>query len=233
LDDQEWDDALEACYARVLRALIGACGSRERAEDGLQDALVAAWKPGVREHVQRPDPCFATAHRRGRSTTWSTRTAGVYLGRSPNVRVAGTLLLPRAVRPAAVVTPPTTTAPKAIPRSLSCRSVHLTNCRFLDIDFPSHDSVPGARANSAEEAFRRTFPAITTFTLYAFGKDQPETAPSGNPVWVVAGPDTYVAYRLGDANGPNNWFAYRPLQPLPYTHITIVSVSRASQQART
>jgi DNA-directed RNA polymerase specialized sigma24 family protein len=39
----------------VLRALIGACGSRERAEDGLQDALVAAWKPGVREHVQRPD----------------------------------------------------------------------------------------------------------------------------------------------------------------------------------
>jgi RNA polymerase sigma factor (sigma-70 family) len=55
LDDQEWDDALAACYARVLRALIGACGSRERAEDGLQDALVAAWKPGVREHVQRPD----------------------------------------------------------------------------------------------------------------------------------------------------------------------------------
>jgi RNA polymerase sigma factor (sigma-70 family) len=55
LDDRNWDQALEACYARVLRALIGACGSRERAEDGLQDALVAAWKPGVREHVQRPD----------------------------------------------------------------------------------------------------------------------------------------------------------------------------------
>src|SRR5205823_4419833 len=55
LDDQEWDQALEACYARVLRALIGACGSRERAEDGLQDALVAAWRPGVRERVQRPD----------------------------------------------------------------------------------------------------------------------------------------------------------------------------------
>jgi RNA polymerase sigma factor (sigma-70 family) len=55
LDDQEWAQLLEACYARVLRALIGACGSRERAEDGLQDALVAAWKPGVREHVQRPE----------------------------------------------------------------------------------------------------------------------------------------------------------------------------------
>lgn len=55
MDDQEWDQALESCYARVLRALIGVCGSRERAEDGLQDALVAAWKPGVREQVQRPD----------------------------------------------------------------------------------------------------------------------------------------------------------------------------------
>jgi RNA polymerase sigma factor (sigma-70 family) len=55
MDDQEWDRALEGCYARVLRALIGACGSRQRAEDGLQDAFVAAWKPGVRERVQRPD----------------------------------------------------------------------------------------------------------------------------------------------------------------------------------
>jgi RNA polymerase sigma factor (sigma-70 family) len=55
LNDQEWDRILEACYARVLRALIGVSGSRERAEDGLQDALVAAWKPGVREQVQRPD----------------------------------------------------------------------------------------------------------------------------------------------------------------------------------
>jgi RNA polymerase sigma-70 factor (ECF subfamily) len=55
VDDQEWDRALEACYARVLRALIGVCGSRQRAEDGLQDAFVAAWRPGVRERVQRPD----------------------------------------------------------------------------------------------------------------------------------------------------------------------------------
>ena len=55
MDDQEWDRALEACYARVLRALIGACGSRQRAEDGLQDALLAAWRPGVRERVKRPD----------------------------------------------------------------------------------------------------------------------------------------------------------------------------------
>lgn len=55
VNDSEWDQQLEACYARVLRALIGACGSRERAEDGLHDALVAAWRPGVRQQVRRPD----------------------------------------------------------------------------------------------------------------------------------------------------------------------------------
>lgn len=55
LDDQEWDRQLEACYARVLLALIGACGSRERAEDGLQDAFVAAWQPGVRNDIRRAD----------------------------------------------------------------------------------------------------------------------------------------------------------------------------------
>jgi RNA polymerase sigma factor (sigma-70 family) len=74
LDDQEWDDALEACYARVLRALIGACGSRERAEDGLQDALVAAWKPGVREQVQRPDAwLYRVALRAIRRARWRLR----------------------------------------------------------------------------------------------------------------------------------------------------------------
>jgi RNA polymerase sigma factor (sigma-70 family) len=74
LDDQEWDRALEACYARVLRALIGACGSRERAEDGLQDALVAAWKPGVRERVQRPDAwLYRVALRAIGRTRWRWR----------------------------------------------------------------------------------------------------------------------------------------------------------------
>jgi RNA polymerase sigma factor (sigma-70 family) len=74
LDDQEWDTALEACYARVLRALIGACGSRERAEDGLQDALVAAWKPGVREQVHRPDAwLYRVALRAIGRTRWRRR----------------------------------------------------------------------------------------------------------------------------------------------------------------
>jgi RNA polymerase sigma factor (sigma-70 family) len=55
VNETEWVAALEDCYAQVLRALIGACGSREQAEDGLQDALAAAWKPGVRERIERPE----------------------------------------------------------------------------------------------------------------------------------------------------------------------------------
>jgi len=39
----------------VLRALIGASGSREQAEDALQDALAAAWKLGVRDGIERPE----------------------------------------------------------------------------------------------------------------------------------------------------------------------------------
>jgi RNA polymerase sigma factor (sigma-70 family) len=55
VNEAEWQVALEGCYAQVLRALIGACGSREQAEDGLQDALAAASKPGIRERIERPD----------------------------------------------------------------------------------------------------------------------------------------------------------------------------------
>lgn len=51
----DWEVELERCYATVLRGLIAASGSRERAEDALQDALVAALKPGVRERVERLD----------------------------------------------------------------------------------------------------------------------------------------------------------------------------------
>lgn len=134
---------------------------------------------------------------------------GRVLGQIANARVAGTLLLPRGTQPGAVVTPPTTVGPKAT------ASVSLPICPpgqlpVLAIDFPpSPGNVPGTGADSAEEAFRRTFPAVPTFTMYAFGKDQPEAAPTGNPVWIVSGSDTYVAYILGDRNGRNNWFAYR------------------------
>jgi RNA polymerase sigma factor (sigma-70 family) len=51
----EWEAALERCYATVLRGLIAASGSRELAEDALQDALVAALKPGVPQTVERVD----------------------------------------------------------------------------------------------------------------------------------------------------------------------------------
>ncbi len=55
MNEAEWTNVLEECYARVLRALVGVSGSRETVEDGLQDALAAAWKPGVRERIERPD----------------------------------------------------------------------------------------------------------------------------------------------------------------------------------
>lgn len=55
MNDAEWIAVLEACYARLLRALIGVSGSREQAEDALQDALAAAWRPGVRERIEHPE----------------------------------------------------------------------------------------------------------------------------------------------------------------------------------
>ena len=50
-----WEAELEGCYANVLRGLMAACGSRELAEDALQDALVAALQPGRREAIRRVD----------------------------------------------------------------------------------------------------------------------------------------------------------------------------------
>ncbi len=75
LNDEQWDVALEECYARVLRALAGACGSLDRAEDGLQDALVAAWKPGVRERIERPDAwLYRVGLRSLRRSRWRLRS---------------------------------------------------------------------------------------------------------------------------------------------------------------
>ena len=50
-----WEAELERCYAGVLRGLMAASGSRELAEDALQDALVAALKLRDRESVERVD----------------------------------------------------------------------------------------------------------------------------------------------------------------------------------
>lgn len=46
---------LEHCYAIVLRGLTAACGSRERAEDALQDAIVSALRTGEADRIRRLD----------------------------------------------------------------------------------------------------------------------------------------------------------------------------------
>lgn len=46
---------LERCYAIVLRGLTAACGSRERAEDALQDAIVSALRTGEADRIRRLD----------------------------------------------------------------------------------------------------------------------------------------------------------------------------------
>ena len=74
MNEAEWASVLEECYARVLRALVGVSGSRETAEDGLQDALAAASKPGVRERIERPDAwLFRVGVRMIRRGRWRTR----------------------------------------------------------------------------------------------------------------------------------------------------------------
>lgn len=50
-----WEAELERCYASVLRGLIAVCGSRELAEDALQDALVVALKSGEHGRIERVD----------------------------------------------------------------------------------------------------------------------------------------------------------------------------------
>ena len=78
MNEAEWASVLEECYARVLRALVGVSGSRQTAEDGLQDALAAAWKPGVRERIERPDAwLFRVGVRMIRRGRWRTRREAI------------------------------------------------------------------------------------------------------------------------------------------------------------
>ena len=97
MSDEQWDVVLAECYARVLRALVGACGSLERAEDGLQDALVAAWKPGVREQIDRPDAwLYRVGLRAARRGRWRQRfeqrlTSEVAGGGEPGIERVATM----------------------------------------------------------------------------------------------------------------------------------------------
>jgi len=57
--------AVQASWPRLVRALTGLAGARERAEDALQDALEDALKPGVIERIERADAwLYAVAVRR-------------------------------------------------------------------------------------------------------------------------------------------------------------------------
>jgi hypothetical protein len=67
---------------------------------------------------------------------------------------------------------------------------------------PPPGDPPGSGAPSAEEAFRRTFPALTNFKIYPFEQRQPF-----GPYWIVSQGKTYVAEYLGGP-GQNSWFAY-------------------------
>ena len=77
LDRIRWDAELAACYARVLRALAAASGSLVLAEDSLQDALVAALKPGAIEAMDRVDGWLYVAGLRAmRRARWRRRLEG-------------------------------------------------------------------------------------------------------------------------------------------------------------
>ena len=74
MDRERWDDAVRCHYAQVLRGLMAVAGKRERAEDALHDALVAAMRPGVMETIERPDAwLYAVAVRKLRRAAWRSR----------------------------------------------------------------------------------------------------------------------------------------------------------------
>lgn len=83
MDRERWDDAVGCHYAQVLRGLMAIAGERERAEDALHDALVAAMRPGVMESIERLDAwLYAVGVRKLRRAAWRRRL-DVLLG--PNV----------------------------------------------------------------------------------------------------------------------------------------------------
>jgi RNA polymerase sigma factor (sigma-70 family) len=74
LERERWDREIGDHYARVLRGLIAVAGQRERAEDALHDALLAALEPGAIERIDRADAwLYAVAVRKMRRAGWRTR----------------------------------------------------------------------------------------------------------------------------------------------------------------
>lgn len=78
MDRERWEGEVTSHYAQVLRGLMAVAGERERAEDALHDALVAAMKPGVIETIERADAwLYAVGVRRLRRSAWRERLEAV------------------------------------------------------------------------------------------------------------------------------------------------------------
>jgi RNA polymerase sigma factor (sigma-70 family) len=74
LDRERWEREVADHYARVLRGLMAVAGQRDRAEDALQDALLAAMSPGVIEGIVRVDAwLYAVSLRKLRRAEWRRR----------------------------------------------------------------------------------------------------------------------------------------------------------------
>ncbi len=74
LDRERWEREIACHYAQVLRGLMAVAGERERAEDALHDALLAAMRPGVIETIERPDAwLYAVGIRKLRRAAWRHR----------------------------------------------------------------------------------------------------------------------------------------------------------------
>jgi len=73
LDEDDWERELECCYPRVLRGLLAVAGSRERAEDAIQEAVLAALQQGVGD-VRRLDAwLYVVGVRALRRSAWKQR----------------------------------------------------------------------------------------------------------------------------------------------------------------
>ena len=68
-----WEQELERCYPQVLRGLVAVAGSREQAEDAMQEAIVAALQQGIAD-VRRLDAWLYTVGLRAlRRSAWRQR----------------------------------------------------------------------------------------------------------------------------------------------------------------
>lgn len=80
MDREQWDREVGARYAHVLRGLVAVAGHRERAEDALHDALLAALAPGVIEGIERADAwLYAVGVRKLRRSAWRRRLEALLL----------------------------------------------------------------------------------------------------------------------------------------------------------